>query len=253
MAMGSERALAVVTGASSGIGRELAAQCLAHDFDVVVCAEGPEIAQVAEELAGRDGHALPVLADLATAEGCDELIECIRDLYRPVDALLLHAGVGVDGAFIETDLDRELDMIELNCGHIVRIAKAIVPDMVRRRQGRVLLTGSVVRTKPAPHAAVYAATRAFVRSFGEALRRELADTGVTVTVLQSGATDTHFFARADLENAEVARDKQDSPARVARHGFEAMMAGKASVLAGSFAKKAESTMPDTTQAKPPSH
>jgi short-subunit dehydrogenase len=173
-----------------------------------------------------------VQADLRTRDGVNALVEHVRAIGRPVEALLLNAGVGVGGKFIETSLEQELDIIALNCNHTVHVAKLLVPGMVERGAGRVLITGSVVSTAPSPYQAVYGATKAFVMSFGEALRYELEGTGVTVTVLQPGATDTNFFRRADMMDTKVARDDKADPAEVAQRGFDAMMAGKDSVFGG---------------------
>jgi short-subunit dehydrogenase len=204
----SERKLAVITGASSGIGLALARACADEGFDLVICAEGADIQSVAEGI--RNGHEIEVQAfqaDLRKPEGVEALYRFVEATGRPVDALLLNAGVGVGGRFVETDLQEELDMIALNCNHTVHLAKRIVPAMVRRGQGRVLVTGSVVSTAPAPYQAIYGATKAFVMSFGEALRTELADTGVTVTVLQPAATDTEFFERAEMTDTKVGQEK----------------------------------------------
>jgi short-subunit dehydrogenase len=135
----------------------------------------------------------------------------------------------------------------------VYLAKKCLPAMVARGQGRVLITGSLVSTAPAPYHAVYGATKAFVMAFGEALREELRESGVTVTVMQPGATDTHFFARAHMQDTKVGRAKKDDPALVAKNGFEAMMDGKPSVLAGGFRAKVQGVMnevlPETVKAK----
>jgi short-subunit dehydrogenase len=248
----SNRKFAVVTGASSGIGYELAKQCLEHDFDVLICAEDAGITDAATRLGASGGVVQAVRADLATREGVNELFRAIQSMQRPVDALILNAGVGVGGKFLETDLEREFQMIALNCNHTVQLAKLVVPELVRRGQGRVLMTGSVVSTAPNPYQAVYGATKAFVMSFGEALRYELKDTGVTVTVLQPGATDTNFFERADLMDTKVGQADKDDPALVAKNGFEAMMDGKSSVLGGGFGAKVEGMMnevlPETVKA-----
>jgi uncharacterized protein len=249
MAIETKRRYAVVTGASSGIGLELAKQCAANGFDLLVCAEDPEILTAASLLASNDVAVEPLQADLATPEGCEALAAAVT---RPVDALLLNAGIGVGGAFIDTDLASELRMIALNCNHTIHVAKLLLPRMVGRGQGRVLITGSVVSTSPNPFQAVYGATKAFVMSFGEALRYELKDTGVTVTVLQPNATDTQFFERADLMDTQVGQAKKDDPALVAKQGFEAMMAGKDSVLGGGLKSKLEGLMnevlPETVKA-----
>lgn len=252
MATETKRKFAVITGASSGIGFELARQCVEHDFDVLICAEDAGIEHAANQLGASGEVVIPCRADLATYDGVEQVYQAILAHHRPVDALLLNAGVGVGGEFIKTDLTAELRMIALNCNHTVHLAKRVLPGMVSRGQGRVLITGSVVSTSPNPYQAIYGATKAFVMSFGEALRYELKDTGVTVTVLQPGATDTNFFQRADLLDTKVGQADKDDPALVARNGFEAMMAGKDSVLGGSFKSKVEGMMnevlPETTKA-----
>jgi len=252
MATETKRKFAVVTGASSGIGFELARQCLEHDFDVLICADDAKIEGAAALLGAAGGVVIPVQADLATYDGVERLYSAILEQHRAVDALLLNAGIGLGGDFIKTELATELRMIALNCEHTVHLAKRVVPAMVSRGQGRILMTGSVVSTSPNPYQAVYGATKAFVMSFGEALRYELKDTGVTVTVLQPGATDTNFFERADLLDTKVGQSDKDDPALVARQGFEAMIDGKDSVLAGSLKSKAEGVMhevlPETVKA-----
>lgn len=252
MATETKRKFAVVTGASSGIGFELARQCLEHGFDVLICAEDAGIETAAKQLGAAGWLVIPCQADLATYDGVERLYQAILDQHRPVDALLLNAGIGVGGEFIKTDLAADLRTIALNCNHTVHLAKRVVPAMASRGQGTVLITGSVVSTSPNPYQAVYGATKAFVMSFGEALRYELKDTGVTVTVLQPGATDTRFFERADLLDTQVGRTRKDDPALVARQGFDAMMAGKDSVLAGSLKSKVEGLMnevlPETVKA-----
>lgn len=252
MATETKRKFAVVTGASSGIGFELARQCLEHGFDVLICAEDPGIESAAKQLGAADRLAIPFQSDLATYDGVERLYQAILDQHRPVDALLLNAGIGVGGEFVKTDLAAELRVIALNCHHTVHLSKRVLPDMVSRRQGRVLMTGSVVSTAPNPYQAVYGATKAFVMSFGEALRYELKDTGVTVTVLQPGATATKFFERADSLDTPIGKADKDDPALVARQGFQAMMAGKDSVLAGSLKTKIEGllneVLPETVKA-----
>src|SRR5262249_44797826 len=159
------------------------------------CAEDSGILVAATKLAN-GGSVAPIQADLATYDGVQLLDEAILAVARPVDMLVLNAGVSVGGAFVETSLAAELEMIALNCLHTVHLAKRVVPRMVARGSGRVLITGALESTSPNPYQAVYGATEAFVMSFGEALRGELKGTGVTITVLQPGATDTNFFRRA---------------------------------------------------------
>jgi short-subunit dehydrogenase len=247
------RKLAVVTGASKGIGFELARQCVDHGFDVLICADREEIHRAASELSDGEVEVEAVQADLATYDGCQQLLDAVRAMGRPVDALLLNAGIGVGGEFVATDLDDELRTIGLNCAAVVHLAKGIVPQMAARGSGRVLVTASIASTAPAPFLAVYGATKAFDLSFAEALRHELEDTGVTVTALQPGATDTEFFERADMEDTKVAQGKKDDPAEVARIGFQAMMKGEDSVVAASLRSRAQGwaneVLPEPTKAR----
>ena len=239
MGTATNRPLAVITGASSGIGFELAKQCVERGFDVIICAEDARIEVAAARLSAADTIVEAVRADLATYEGNEALARAIRAAGRPVEALLLNAGIGVNGAFVQTSLEEELRVIGLNCASVVHVAKRVVPEMVLRGRGRVLITASIASTAPMPYLAVYGATKAFDLSFAEALREELRDTGVTVTALQPGATDTEFFARAEMEDTRVAQSKKDDPAEVARQGFEAMMKGKDKVIASSVRSKLE--------------
>ncbi|NVB81680.1 MAG: SDR family NAD(P)-dependent oxidoreductase [Kofleriaceae bacterium] len=239
MATATNRTFAVVTGASTGIGYELAKQCIEHDFDILICAEDPGIHEAARHLGATGAAVEAVRCDLATYEGCEKLVRTVDEAARPVDALILNAGVGVGGPFVQTDLDDEIRMISVNAISIVHLSKRILPRMVNRGSGRVLITASIAATSPAPYLSVYGATKAFDLSFAEALRFELEDTGVTVTALQPGATDTEFFERAHMESTKVAEGKKDDPADVARVGFEAMMAGKDKVIAASLKSKLE--------------
>lgn len=249
----SNRKFAVITGASSGIGLELARQCIEHDFDIMIAAEDTGIHEAARHLGAAGAVVIPVHCDLATYEGCEKLVAAVNESNRHLDALLLNAGVGVGGSFVQTDLEDELKMIALNANAVVHLAKRLVPRMVNRGEGRVMITASVASTSPAPFLAVYGATKAFDLSFAEALRFELKDTGVTVTALQPGATDTEFFERAEMENTKVAQGKKDDPADVAKKGFEAMIAGKDKVIAASMKSKLEGLageiLPEPTKAK----
>jgi len=249
----NDRKFAVITGASSGIGLELARECIEHDFDILIAAEDEGIHEAKRHLAASGAVVEAVHCDLATFEGCEKLVEAVNASGRHLDALLLNAGVGVGGSFVQTPLEDELRMIALNASSVVHLAKRLVPRMVNRGQGRVLITASVASTSPAPYLAVYGATKAFDLMFAEALRFELKETGVTVTALQPGATDTEFFERAEMENTKVAQGKKDDPADVAKKGFEAMMAGKDKVIAASMKSKLEGLageiLPEPTKAK----
>jgi short-subunit dehydrogenase len=254
MGTASKRQLAVVTGASSGIGLELARQCAANGFDLIICAEDPGVQAAAMQLQSEAAVQVQAIQlDLSTRDGVEQLATEVRNTGRPVDALLLNAGVGVGGAFVDTPLDAELRMVELNCNHTIHLAKRLVPDMVARRSGRVLVTASIASTTPSPYHTVYGATKAFVMSFAEGLRTELADTGVTVTALQPGPTETEFFERANMTNTPIGRAEKDDAAEVAKRGFEAMMDGKDSVLGGGLKSKlqgmANEILPETVKAK----
>ena len=253
MGTASNRPFAVVTGASSGIGFELAKQCIAHNFDLLICAEDAGIHEAEHHLAATGAAVEAVRVDLATFEGCEKLVAAVNAFNRPLDALLLNAGVGVSGSFVQTSLEDELRMISLNAMSVVHLSKRLVPRMVNRGYGRVLITASVASTSPSPFLAVYGATKAFDLSFAEALRFELEDTGVTVTAVQPGATDTEFFARAGMENTKVGQRHKDDPALVAKQAFEAMMRGKDKIIAGSLRSKLEGLvgeiLPEPTKAK----
>jgi short-subunit dehydrogenase len=240
--------LAVVTGASSGIGLELARQFATNGFDVVIAAEDDGVAAAASDLADGGAVVQSVRADLSTYEGAEKLIDAITATGREVDALALNAGVGNGGAFIDVPLADEERLIALNISSAVHLAKRIVPDMSRRGAGRVLFTSSVASQMPGPYYATYAASKAFIQSFAQALRYELKDTGVTVTALLPGPTDTEFFERAGMEETGVDSSDKDDPADVARDGFEALMAGRSQVVAGSAKNKvqvaAAKLMPD---------
>lgn len=249
----SIRPLAVVTGASSGIGYELAKQFAQNGFDLLVTSTGSSIDEVAQTFKQLGAHVETVQADLATYDGVESLYNQIKTTGRPVDAIAINAGVGVGGEFTKTDLQEELNLIELNVASTVHLAKRVVPDMVNRGEGKILFTSSIISQMPSPFQAVYAASKAFVHSFSEAIRNELKDTGVTVTALMPGATETNFFHRVGLDDTKVGAAKKDDPAEVAKQGFEALMAGKDAVLAESLMTKVSgaiaSVLPDTVTAE----
>lgn len=247
------RPLAVVTGASSGIGYELAKQFAQNGFDLVITATGSSVNESAQTLESLGAKVETVEADLATYEGVETLYNRIQATNRPVDAIAINAGVGVGGSFVETNLEEELNLIELNISSSVHLAKRVVKDMVARGSGKILFTSSIAALMPGPFEAVYAASKSFLRSFSEALRNELKDSGVTVTALMPGPTDTNFFHRADMDDTKAGASKKDDPAQVAKQGFEALMAGKDDVVAGSVMTKIQgavtSVLPDTLKSE----
>jgi len=228
---------AVVTGASSGIGLELAKQFANHGFDLLVTAESESIEHRAVELRALGARVTSVRADLRTHEGVEKLWSAIEAEGRPLDAIAINAGVGVGGAFADNDLQRELDLIRLNVISVVHLAKRVVQDMMKRNEGRILFTASIAAEMPGPFEAVYAASKAFVLSFAEAIRNELKDTRITVTALQPGATETNFFHRAGMDDTKVGQNRKSDPADVAREGFEALMKGKDHVVAAMAKEK----------------
>jgi short-subunit dehydrogenase len=224
------RPIAIVTGASSGIGRELAALAAQEGFHLLVAADTPLDEAVADfQALGTTVEA--VQCDLATKEGVDQLLAAVAG--RPVAALLANAGHGLGGAFLDQDFDAAMHVIETNITGTIYLVREVGRQMRAAGQGRILFTGSIAGYMPGSYAAVYNATKAFIDSFALALRNELADTGVTVTCLMPGVTDTEFFRRADMMDTKVGEqeDKAD-PAMVAKIGFEAMMKGESDVVAG---------------------
>jgi short-subunit dehydrogenase len=250
----AERQLAVVTGASSGIGFELAKVFAAESFDLIVAAEDEELDAAARELNQIGCGVESVRVDLSRPEGVESLYERMTANGRPTDVLCLNAGIGMGGDFArETDLAQELRIVDLNVRSTVHLAKLALADMTARDAGRVLFTSSIASTMPGAYQAVYNASKSFVQSFAEAIRNELKDTGVTVTALTPGPTDTEFFERAEMEDTKVGAGAKDDPAEVARQGFEALMAGKEKVVAGSLKNKLQTAVagviPDSAKAE----
>jgi len=240
MAMEENSKLAVVTGASSGIGFELAKVFAEEGFDLLIAAEDAELRAALEELKGAGTSVQAHRVDLATEAGVIELYRHIQQDGRPVDALALNAGIGAGGAFAtETELSDELKLIDLNVRSTVHLCKLVVADMVERDAGRILFTSSIASTMPGPFQAVYNASKSFVQSFALALRNELKDTGIAITSLMPGATETEFFERAGMEDTEVGAGEKDDPAEVARQGYDALMADKEKVVAGAFKNRAQ--------------
>ena len=237
----STRPLALVTGASSGIGLELAKQFAEHDFDLLICAEDAGIEAAAAELRTTGSvDVRTVRADLSTYDGVEALYAAAL-AGPPVTAAALNAGVGLGGPFLETDLAREISMIDLNVTGTVHLAKRLLPDMVARGEGKVLVTSSIASTMPGSFQSVYNGTKSFLQSWTQALQEELKDTDVTVTSLMPGPTDTDFFHRAEMDDTRVGRSDamKDDAAQVAEQGFRALMKEKGKVVAGSATTKAQ--------------
>lgn len=233
--------VAVVTGASSGIGLSLAKELASRGYDLVVCSSGERLPEAAETIRSFGTNVIEVTADLSTREGVELLWREIANLGRPVDVACINAGIGVGGQFWETDIDEELKMVELNCTGTVQLAKHIVRQMRELNTGKILFTSSIAGEMVAPREAVYAATKAFVLSFAHSIRYELRDTGITVTALQPGPTDTDFFHRAGMDDTQVGTDgkKQSHSDDVAKDGIDALFAGKDHVYSHSATTKLE--------------
>jgi short-subunit dehydrogenase len=226
---------AVVTGASTGIGLELARQFVQHGHDVLVCAD-EEIASAS--LSGPGVQKLHV--DLRTRAGVQQLYQAIKDTGRGVDALALNAGVGQGGSFVEQDLDDILSIVELNVASTVHLARLVIADMVARDAGRVLVLSSIASLMPGSYQAVYNASKSFLQSFTQAVQAELSGSAVTLTALMPGPTDTEFFERAEMaDDTRVGQGNKDDPAKVAAQGYAAMMAGKRRVVGGGSATRAQ--------------
>jgi short-subunit dehydrogenase len=230
MANANSRPLAIVTGASSGIGFELAKCCVENGFDLIVAADEPAIRDAAQRLTINGATVEAVLADLATTEGCETLYAATRE--RPVAALLANAGRGLGNAFLDQEWERVRRVIDTNITGTTYLVQKIARDMRDRREGRILITGSIAGLMPGTYQAVYNGTKAFLDSFAYALRAELKDAGVTVTCLMPGATETEFFERADMMDTKVGTEKKQPADEVAKAGFQAMMKGEGDVVTG---------------------
>jgi short-subunit dehydrogenase len=239
------RPLAVVTGASTGIGYELAKCCAENGFDLVVAADEEKIRDAAREFEALGVVAEPVFADLATLEGVDRLYAQIGG--RPVEALLANAGRGLGNGFLDQSFDDVRRVIDTNVTGTVYLIQKVARDMRASGRGRILITGSIAGFMPGAFQAVYNGTKAFIDSFSFALRAEIKDTGVTVTCLMPGATETDFFARADMLDTKIGQSKKDDPADVAKTGFKAMMNGDGDVVSG-WHNKLQSAIANITPA-----
>lgn len=229
-AMTDLRPLAVVTGASSGIGYELARLCAEEGWDLVVAADRPEIVEAAQAFRQSGVTVEHLQADLATTDGVDRLVQLVAG--RPVDYLLANGGHGLGHGFLDQDWTSVRHVIDANITGAVYLVHQIGRGMRERGRGRILFTGSIAGLIPGTFQAVYDGTKAFIDSFAWALRNELKDSGVTVTCLTPGPTDTDFFERAGMEDTMVGQAKKADPARTAKTGFDAMLKGEGDVVDG---------------------
>lgn len=226
----SQRPLAVVTGASTGIGYELARCCAQHGFDLIIAADEPQIQNAADVLRAHGGLVEAIEANLATVEGIDALYAQVNG--RRVSALLANAGRGLGKGFLDQDFAAVRRVVDTNITGTIGLIQRIGRDMRVYGDGKILITGSIAGFMPGTYQAVYNASKAFLDSFSFALRAELKGSGITVTCLMPGPTETDFFERADLMDTAIGQQKNDDPAAVAKTGFDAMMNGDGDVVSG---------------------
>jgi short-subunit dehydrogenase len=238
---------AIVTGASTGIGLELARLCAREGFDLLIAADEPEIHDAAQRLREEQGAGAveAVQADLATMEGVDQLYAAAKG--RPVNVLMANAGRGLGHAFLDQEWARVRKVIDTNVTGTTYLLHKIGRDMRRADQGRILITGSIAGFTPGSFQAVYNATKSYLNSLSFALREELRETKVSVTCLMPGATETEFFARADMLDTKVGSEEKDDAAMVAKTGFEAFMKGEGDVVSG-WKNKIQSSVANVTPA-----
>jgi short-subunit dehydrogenase len=242
--MASEK-FAIVTGASTGIGFELAKRCVDEGYDVLMAADEPQVLDAAATLRASGKTVEGIQVDLSTTDGVDKLYAAAQG--RAVDALLANAGRGLGRAFLDQDFDRARLVIDTNVTGTVYLLHKVGKDMRRRNAGKILITGSIAGFIPGSFQAVYNGTKAFLNSFSFALREELNDTKITVTCLMPGATDTEFFRRADMMDTDVGTTEKDDPAEVAKNGFEAMIRGDGDIVSG-MKNKIQSAVANVTPA-----
>src|SRR3954451_20737347 len=228
--MPASRPFAIVTGASTGIGLELAKRCAKEGYDLLIAADEPDIEQAAASLRAGGAEVQSLQVDLATTEGVDKLYAAAKG--RPVDALLANAGRGLGHAFLDQDFGKARRVVDTNITGTIYLIHKVGNDMRRRNSGRILIVGSIAGFTPGSFQAVYNGTKAFLNSLSFALREELKDTNVTVTCLMPSATETEFFRRADMLDTKIGASEKDDAAMLALIGYKAMVNGESDVVSG---------------------
>ncbi len=239
------KGLALVTGASNGIGYQLAKQLAEDGYDLVIAGKEAELtAQAESELKAHGVQVKSYVGDLSQFKPNMEFWNVVESLGRPLEVACINAGLGVGGDFINTSLEQEMEIVGLNCGSTVHLAKHVTRQMVGRGQGRILFTASIVSEMVAPGESVYGASKAFVLQFAKNLRHELKDSGVTVTALQPGPVNTDFFNASGAGDTKVGTEgkKANEPEDVARAGLKALFAGEEHVYAASFSTKLQGAL-----------
>jgi short-subunit dehydrogenase len=246
--MDKKKSFTLVTGGTSGIGKELARLFAQNGHNLILVArDEAELAATAAELKSGATEVVTISKDLFQKDGAMQVYDLVKAKGLEVDILVNDAGQGVYGLFAETDLHRELDIIQLNISSLVTLTKLFLQDFLAKGTGKILNVGSVAGTVPGPYQAVYHGTKAFINNFSEGLRNEVKDKGITVTVLLPGVTDTDFFNKADSQNSKLVQDKDKmaNPADVAKDGYDALMSGDDKVVSG-FKNKMEVAMGNIT-------
>ncbi|HTU09957.1 MAG TPA: SDR family NAD(P)-dependent oxidoreductase [Allosphingosinicella sp.] len=225
----SQRKFAIVTGASTGIGLELAKLAAQEGYDLLVVADTP-LVDASAALKDFGVEVRSVETDLSTGPGVDRLLDAAGG--RDIDLLCANAGHGLGHGFLDQAPRDWRHVIDTNITGTLLLIQRVAKEMVSRKDGKILITGSIAGFTPGAFQAVYNGSKAFIDSFAEALRNELKDTGVTITTLMPGATETEFFARADMLDTKVGQSDKADPADVAKDGWEAMKAGQGHVVSG---------------------
>lgn len=225
----SSRKLAIVTGASSGIGLEIAKLAAQDGYDLIVAADTPFV-EAGPALKDLGVDVREVEGDLATEQGVEQLLSVVGN--REVDVLVANAGHGLGHGFLDQSPDEWRHIIDTNITGTLLLVQPIARRMVERGEGRILITGSIAGHLAGTFQAVYNGSKAFIDSFSAALNEEIKESGVTVTCLKPGATETEFFHRAELDDTKVGQAKKDDPAEVAQTGWDAMKKGEPAVIHG---------------------
>lgn len=226
---------ALITGGTNGIGLELARLFAKDGYNLVLVARDQnELERTARELQQEHKVFVYTIAkDLIEHNAPFEIYDEVKNKGILIDVLVNNAGQGEYGEFINTDIQRELDIIQLNIGAYVILTKSFLKDMVTRNEGKILNVGSVAGEMPGPWQSVYHGTKAFIHSWSEGIRNELKDTNVAVTILLPGATDTDFFAKASMEESKIYQEGSlADPVKVAKDGYDALMKGDDKIISG---------------------
>ena len=244
--MSEQKKYALITGGTSGIGKELTKLFAKDGYNLIIVARNTgELDATANEFKTAGIDVITIPKDLFNSEAAIELYNEVKGKGIEIDVLVNDAGQGLYGKFIDTDTKRELEIIQLNIASLISLTKPFLKDMVARGDGKILNLSSVASKIPGPWQSVYHGTKAFVQSFTEAVRSEIKDSGVTITALLPGATDTDFFHKADMEDSKILESGMSDPADVAKDGYDALMAGDDKVISG-FKNKAQVALSNLT-------